>query len=392
MTSNKAKKLKKVMFVLNIPAPYRAFFFSTLDFVLRQKGINLFVVYCAKSEPDRDWDFISNKNSYRHVILREQPYVIGGHPIHLNASIWKLINEECPDTIIIGGSWHMPTGWIAHLAGKRIGAQLLFWSESHAMAVRNPSGFIPVIRRLAYKQYERFCAPNRLSADWINRVRNKSSDIVALPNLVDEAVFVSSGLQEGKESRPNSQYALKLVQVSKLEDHKGVLPLVEAVIGLNREMPGSVHLTLVGNGIQYALVAEMIVQCSDPAAIALLGACKQAQVAEALRNADVFILNTRFDPNPISVIEALFCGKPIIVTEVCGNAHEVVHVGENGYIIPNAEEIGPAIRNLLRQYLEDPLAIKTMGRRSLEIAASRFSALSASEDLLRQLQSTGDLT
>ncbi|MBI3250227.1 MAG: glycosyltransferase family 4 protein, partial [Candidatus Andersenbacteria bacterium] len=81
--------------------------------------------------------------------------------------------------------------------------------------------------------------------------------------------------------------------------------------------------------------------------------------------ADVFILTSLSEGMPSVILEAMGCGLPILASDVGGN-NEIVHEGENGYLISGndvdkiAERIAELINN---QELR-----KRMGKRSREMA------------------------
>ena len=50
------KKPLRILHITNIPTPYRVNFFNNLNKVLSSKGIELYVIYCSYSEPNRNWE------------------------------------------------------------------------------------------------------------------------------------------------------------------------------------------------------------------------------------------------------------------------------------------------------------------------------------------------
>ncbi len=66
--------------------------------------------------------------------------------------------------------------------------------------------------------------------------------------------------------------------------------------------------------------------------VVFLGALGRAQVVEAMRQCDVFVLPSRYETFGVTVIEALSCGKPVVATR-CGGPNEVVH-DHNGLLVP----------------------------------------------------------
>lgn len=60
-------------------------------------------------------------------------------------------------------------------------------------------------------------------------------------------------------------------------------------------------------------------------------------------NADVFLLTSRWEGLPISLLEAMYMKKTCVVSHVIGNK-DVIHNGENGFVCNNADEFVMAIR------------------------------------------------
>lgn len=63
------------------------------------------------------------------------------------------------------------------------------------------------------------------------------------------------------------------------------------------------------------------------------------------KNNDVFILPSRWEGLPISLLEAMYMKKPCIVSNVVGN-RDIVQNGVTGYICNTAEEFADAIRRI----------------------------------------------
>ncbi|MBL1200348.1 MAG: glycosyltransferase family 4 protein [Nostoc sp. GBBB01] len=85
------------------------------------------------------------------------------------------------------------------------------------------------------------------------------------------------------------------------------------------------------------------------------------------QSAGAFILPSRFDPWPLALVEAAAAGLPIICTDVCGSAVEVIRPWYNGMIVPqeNPQVLAKAMLTLHTHYHELP----TWGERSQQLAA-----------------------
>ena len=58
--------------------------------------------------------------------------------------------------------------------------------------------------------------------------------------------------------------------------------------------------------------------------------------------------NRKLDPNPLSVIEALWAGLPLILSNRVGNQHEALVIGKNGWLFD--QQSGDAVREVLEKW------------------------------------------
>ncbi|NDA92900.1 MAG: glycosyltransferase, partial [Betaproteobacteria bacterium] len=52
---------------------------------------------------------------------------------------------------------------------------------------------------------------------------------------------------------------------------------------------------------------------------------------------ELFVLPTLEDGSPFVVLEAMAAGVPVVVTTECGS-HDMIRTGENGWVVPPADE------------------------------------------------------
>lgn len=89
------------------------------------------------------------------------------------------------------------------------------------------------------------------------------------------------------------------------------------------------------------------------------------------KQAGAFILPSLFDPWPLSIVEAAAAGLPIVCTNVCGSAVEVVRSWNNGLVISenNVEQLTASLLTIHQQYD----ALPQWGEQSQKLA-SPYSA------------------
>ncbi|MFC0313950.1 glycosyltransferase [Gordonia phosphorivorans] len=104
------------------------------------------------------------------------------------------------------------------------------------------------------------------------------------------------------------------------------------------------------------------------------------RVLDRMRRARIYVLASVDEPLPMSVLEAMSLGLPVVVTDSCGFATAVAKA-EAGIVVGAAEaELTAAIARLL----DDPAAAREMGRRGRLLVAERFSIGAVADELERR--------
>lgn len=117
----------------------------------------------------------------------------------------------------------------------------------------------------------------------------------------------------------------------------------------------------------------------------------RADVASLLRSADCFVNASRTEGLPKAVIEAMFCGVPVVATAIGGNA-ELVRDGVSGLLVPprSPRAIAAAVRRLY-----DDAALRTgLARAARDWAERELSVdrmVGATIDLYAELIGAAEL-
>lgn len=376
---------RSIVIIMNIPSPYRTAFFNILDQECKHRGIELTVFYCAISESDRHWSFDENEHKYRFEFLQGfHPYIVG-IPFHINPSAFSKVRMIKPDIVLFGGSWNMPTNFIVRLAVCCSKTKKIFWSEGHVDAVRNPTGPVAWMRRFILRGFDSFAVPNKKSAEWIKIDLKSDKDIIMLPNTVQEDFFIRTKEDQKLVNRlslgiPENEKLL--VQVSQLESRKGIEELVNAFLCIDNHLISNTKLVLIGEGSLRKSIERKIRDYCGPGKVLITGHISQDKVRMWLHAADWFVLNTKFDPNPLSVIEASFSGISLLVSAKAGNSQELVIPGVTGFLINNP--LNPQAE--LKQALQLPSEHqKKFGLNASINAQKSFMRIKVAKDFLDQI-------
>ncbi len=85
---------------------------------------------------------------------------------------------------------------------------------------------------------------------------------------------------------------------------------------------------------------------------------------------DVFVLTSRMEANPVSILEAMACGKPVVAPRV-GSIAESVADGRTGFLTDPGTE--PPVVERVVQLLANPALAKQFGRAGRAEVVRRWS-------------------
>jgi glycosyltransferase involved in cell wall biosynthesis len=172
---------------------------------------------------------------------------------------------------------------------------------------------------------------------------------------------------------------LQVARLDPLKDHLTALRTVERVV---HDRPDA-RLVLVGEGPERAPVEDFIRRRQLAARVRLLGL--RRDVARLLPAADACLLTSVDEGIPLTLIEAMAAGLPVVSTKV-GGVDEVVVDGETGLLAPAGDDAALA-EKVLRLAADADLR-RRLGRQGRERAEALFSEtrmLEAYAELYREM-------
>lgn len=168
----------------------------------------------------------------------------------------------------------------------------------------------------------------------------------------------------GSRARPRILYA------GLLTPRKGVIDLLRASDELERrDLPH--ELVLAGGMPDEGPDDEAAVRAAASPTARLLGAKPHDEMPALYRDADVFCLPSWFEAMPLSILEAMASGLPVVATDV-GDVPRVVEHGITGLLVPPKRP--DALAEALAELLGDPERRRAMGSRGRTAVEARYSA------------------
>lgn len=162
--------------------------------------------------------------------------------------------------------------------------------------------------------------------------------------------------------------AEQALYVGRLSPEKDLETLVRAAALVSRRRP-SFRLGIAGEGPCGERLKSLAGDLGIHEQVRFLGAV--SDVSALLHTARVFVLSSVSEGLPVTVLEAMAMGLPVVATAVGGTPEAVDH-GVNGLLIPSGD---PArLAEAIQQVLDGPDIAARMGRAGRQRVESEFSA------------------
>lgn len=133
----------------------------------------------------------------------------------------------------------------------------------------------------------------------------------------------------------------------------------------------NLRLLLLGKGKQESLLKEMVSQDGLREKIHFGGYLKRAELPDAYRSADLFVSASHCDGSSVSLMEALACGTPALVSDIPGNLEWVSHA-ETGWLFSDGDEDALTESMLSASAAQDLSSMRTHAR-SLAVKKADWS-------------------
>lgn len=127
-----------------------------------------------------------------------------------------------------------------------------------------------------------------------------------------------------------------------------------------------VRLLLAGGGSQAGLIRGILTGLESK--VEFLGQVSQSDLPGYYRQADVYISPSHVDGTSVSLLEAMACGLPCLVSDIPAN-QEWVQDGQNGWLFPDGDD--QALADRVLQTMDERSSLEQLGHTSRGIAETR---------------------
>lgn len=332
------------------------------------------VVPLPKGRPQHQYVAPRALRGLRRVIERVQPDVVHAHNLNVRtfSAASLLLARRVPTVWTIHDLWPVhPTGWPA-LGGEELGGWRGALLEGVDQAIKQSIyAAAPVV----------VASPCEWMRDQVRVGGLARHRHVVVRNGIDPDRFRPDPGARARLGIPDDGQPVLLFSGGRAVGgvspayRKGWDVLVAATHRLGSGLRGA-HLIYVGDPIPFGDVGLQV--------HALCGRHRDA-MAEVYAAADVFVLPTRGDNAPLTVLEAMASGAVVVASEV-GGIPEVIREGETGFLCAPDDPAGLA--RAIERALSDPARrarVAAQSRRVLETSLSVDAMVRAYRDVYETL-------
>lgn len=324
---------------------------------------------------DYDADFLKRVHDPNIEIhaLHKRP----GQDLRVWLRMWRLLRRLRPDILHTRNFVSLELQLLALLAGVRGRVH-----GEHGWDVQDIDGTkrkYRVARRLLACCVSRFIALSQdLRRYLVEDVGITSRKVIQIYNGVDVEKFYPASRAAGA--------SIVIGTVGRMKAVKNQTFLCQAFIELlqrRTDLKGKIRLRLVGDGPLRESCAALLNAAGLTESADLIG--DSAQVAEQLREMDIFVLPSLAEGISNTILEAMASGLPVIATAVGGNP-ELIEPGRTGLLIACGDV--SALSSALEAYVEDRELRHAHGKQARAAVTARFSLprmIAAYDEIYREL-------
>ena len=278
------------------------------------------------------------------MVLRHLAVPIGPvRDVRALAEIRAALKDLRPDLLTTHSS---KAGILGRIAGRTLGIPVVFTAHGWAFTPGIPGGHAAIYRRI-----ERLAGPLASRIITVSEFDRRLALGAGIARE-DRLVTVHNGMPDvsPRLRADPGRTPVRLVMVARFEAQKDHPTLLEALGGLTQH---AWSLDLIGNGPLMSDMEALADRLGLGERVRFLG--QRMDVHDLLAQSQVSLLVTNWEGFPLSILESMRAGLPVIASSV-GGIDEAVVEGQTGYVVPRQGV--EQLRARIHQLLVDP-ALRT---------------------------------
>lgn len=321
--------------------------------LLRDRGHHvIFIGARLKENPTHDYHHGTKVYRFRSITLPKSGGWATAFPTV--KEVKKVLEDEQIDVVHV--ILPMSTALVAVKAARALGIKIVAHSHSQPenIFMDAPKFARPLLDRTwnmylawLYSKAETIIYPSELAYSLLDNLTEEGKSSMVISNGINIKDFCPTDVGDFHERFNIPDDAIKMVFVGRLFPEKSVDTLIMAVPHIVTVHPKA-HIMIVGGGHLRPKLEALVVDLGIQKYVTFLGMVSDEDKLFAYNASDIFVLPSLAELEGMVVLEAMACGKPIIISdaEMSASRH---FVDGNGFLFEtsNPEDLAKQALKLI---------------------------------------------
>jgi glycosyltransferase involved in cell wall biosynthesis len=321
-------ELKRVLLVTNVPQTYRIPLFNEIAAQLKEKNIELKVVFASDGYKRRKAKIDLSESRFEYEILKSLKFNFGDveKTIFTYGGLNSVISTYKPDRIIVAGYGFAAMKIFLHsLTHKSM--RYIIWSGSIEFPGRYDSSLRKIFRRRLIRRAAGFIAYGSKAKEYLIGMGASSEKVSIGINTVDTSFF------KEETNRIRSSYTngiQRLLFIGYLVPRKNVGRLIEIIETLAKTR-SDFDLHILGDGSDRIKLEGMVKEKNLSSRIIFHGFVQKKELPQHFASGKIFLFQTDFDIWGLVLNEAMAAGIATLSSVNAGATFDLITEGKTGF-------------------------------------------------------------
>lgn len=368
--------MKKVLFIFDRVAHYHRDLFTTLEKILPEQGMELYLLSGAAPESAKGRTGLRESIVPNERKFQFREVQVATYTLRLAVGVSEQISKIKPDVVLCLGHVGNATHWKITKLKKELGFKLIAWQCGYEY---NPSHAKSFVLRRFVPRFDHHLAYHSNARDYALTHGARPEQVTLMHNTINEARITLMPKDEARQllaqRHPEIGSRKILLFVGAVLAEKRIETILGALDCLARP---DVVFVLVGDGDHLPAIRAA---CEGRHDVVLTGSVVEG-VGPYFDAAEVYLLP---GTGGLGINEAMAHSLPIISGFADGSADDLVVDGENGYRL--REGTAQELADRIVRVIDDPAEAERMGRVSREWITGRFAFQAFIDRIVKALTS-----
>lgn len=322
--------MKKVLFITNIPNPYRIPLFNEMSRQFRESNIHLKIIFGAEGYKRRYFKIDPSEIKYDFEILKDEAHTFSEDAeksYFLYKGLGSLMNREKPDAVIVAG---FSSATMKVFFRKLLkGTPFIIFSGTIEKGGRSGSMIRKLQRKFLCSNASAFVAYGSLAKEYLVKSGAKAEKVFIGRNTVDTRFFAEETAKLRAEYGKGDGI-VRFTYLGYLVPRKNVKLLLESV-KIVAQKRNDFRLDIIGDGVSLDDLKNYVSENRLENVVEFHGFRQKQEIPAFFARSSGLLFQTDFDIWGLVLNEAMAAGVPCLSSPNAGATNDLIQEGITGF-------------------------------------------------------------